>query len=190
MTLYPGSLIYLLLPLPWSLSFFCLAHLFLAGLGMYFLAFRWTTNHFAAAVAGVAFAFNGLTLNCLMYPNNIAALGLMPWVVLQMETGWRQGGRALVWASLLGAVQMMSGAPEIILFTWFIIFILGIGKWTAKEMTLKPLFARTGLIFGLVLCLSAAQLLPFIDLLAHSERGSKSALGAGAMPVWGWINLV
>src|SRR5258706_8370244 len=82
MTLYPLSLIYLLLPLPWSLSFFCLAHLFLAGLGMYLLAFHWTKEPFAAAVAGVAFAFNGLTLHCLMWPNNIAALGLMPWVVL------------------------------------------------------------------------------------------------------------
>src|SRR6266513_2038948 len=44
LTLYPLSLIYLLLPLPWSLSFFCLAHLFLAGLGMYFLALTWTKS--------------------------------------------------------------------------------------------------------------------------------------------------
>ena len=38
LVLYPGSLIYLLLPLPWSLSVFCLNHMFLAGLEMYFLA--------------------------------------------------------------------------------------------------------------------------------------------------------
>src|SRR6476646_8391014 len=42
LTLYPLSLIYLILPLPWSLSFFCLLHLFIAGLGMYFLALNWT----------------------------------------------------------------------------------------------------------------------------------------------------
>src|SRR5204862_699623 len=47
LTLYPLSLIYLLLPLPWSLSFFCLVHLFLAGLGMYFLAFSWTQHRLA-----------------------------------------------------------------------------------------------------------------------------------------------
>src|SRR5437667_2830201 len=69
LTLYPLSLIYLLLPLPWSLSFFCLVHLFLAGLGMYFLAFSWTQHRLAASVAGFAFAFNGLALNCLMWPN-------------------------------------------------------------------------------------------------------------------------
>src|SRR6266699_6849225 len=40
LTLYPGSIFYLLFPLSWSLGVFCLAHLFLAGLGMYRLAFR------------------------------------------------------------------------------------------------------------------------------------------------------
>ena len=42
MTLYPLSLIYLLLPLPWSLNLFCLVHLFLGGMGMFYLAWRWT----------------------------------------------------------------------------------------------------------------------------------------------------
>src|SRR5262245_30091690 len=37
MVFYPLSLIYLLFPLPWSLNFFCLGHVALAGLGMYFL---------------------------------------------------------------------------------------------------------------------------------------------------------
>src|ERR1041384_414234 len=41
LALYPGSLIYLLLPLPWSVSVFCLAHLFWAGIGMYFLTRHW-----------------------------------------------------------------------------------------------------------------------------------------------------
>src|SRR5208282_1656147 len=42
LALYPLSLIYLLLPLTWALPVFCLLHLFLGGLGMYFLASRWT----------------------------------------------------------------------------------------------------------------------------------------------------
>jgi hypothetical protein len=77
MTLYPGSLFYLLFPLPWSLSVFCLLHQYWGGIGMYFLARRWTGNTWAAAWAGLIFAFNGLMLNCLMWPNNIAALGWM-----------------------------------------------------------------------------------------------------------------
>src|SRR5262245_62417100 len=68
LTLYPLSLIYLLLPMPWSLGIFCLTHLFLAGMGMYYLAFRWTGHRLAGAVAGTLFAFNGLTWFGLMWP--------------------------------------------------------------------------------------------------------------------------
>ena len=116
--LYPGSLLYLLLPLPWSLGFFCVAHLFLGGMGMRALAERWTGSRFGAAVAGVAFVFSGLVLGCVIYPNYLVALGWMPWVVLATRRAWREGGRSLVLAALAGAMQMLSGAPEIILLTW------------------------------------------------------------------------
>src|SRR4029079_1039928 len=82
--LYPGSLIYLALPLPWSLNLFCLIHLFFGGLGMFRLAREVTGNGIAAAVAGTAWTFSGLTLNCLVWPNNIAALAWMPWVILSL----------------------------------------------------------------------------------------------------------
>src|SRR6266404_5214527 len=62
---YPLSWFYILFPLPWSLNYFCLGHVVLAGVSMYWLAHRWTANRFAASVAGLAYAFNGLTLNCL-----------------------------------------------------------------------------------------------------------------------------
>src|SRR5438477_8828485 len=59
MVFYPPSLIYLLLPLPWSLGLFCLLHLYFGGLGMFFLSRRWTGSNFAAAFAGIIFSFNG-----------------------------------------------------------------------------------------------------------------------------------
>jgi hypothetical protein len=104
LALYPLSLIYLLLPLSWSLGLFCLAHFFGAGMGMYFLAHRWTNNRFAAAAAGLVFSFNALMLNSLMWPNNIAALGWLPWVVLAAERAWREGGRWLLLGALAGAM--------------------------------------------------------------------------------------
>ena len=59
MTLYPLSLFYLILPLPWSLGVFCLLHLWLGGMGMYFLAHRKVSHRFAATLAGLVFVFNG-----------------------------------------------------------------------------------------------------------------------------------
>ena len=111
--LYPPALFYLLFPLSWSLGVFCLLHLFLGGWGMFFLARRWTQNHFAAAFAGIVFAFNGLMLNSLVWPATIAGLAWMPWVVWLTERAWREGGRTLVLAAVIGAVQMLSGAVEV-----------------------------------------------------------------------------
>ncbi len=51
---------------------------FSGGAGDVFLSYRWVGQRFAA---GLAFACNGLSLNCLLWTNNIAALGWMPWVI-------------------------------------------------------------------------------------------------------------
>ena len=48
MPLYPPALIYLVFPLSWSPGFFCLLHLWFAGLGMYWLALNWSGNRVAA----------------------------------------------------------------------------------------------------------------------------------------------
>ncbi|MDB6021048.1 MAG: hypothetical protein JWQ04_905, partial [Pedosphaera sp.] len=216
MTLYPLSLFYLLFPLSWSLGVFCLGHIFLAGLGMYFLARRWTGSQLAAALAGTAFAFNGLTWFGLMWPNNIAALGWMPWVVLTMESAWGYknepqprpfdvrcsmldvrcfppsfltSGRAIILAALAGAMQMLSGAPEVILQTWLIIAALWLVQFFRGNIPRWPMLLRTLGIGALVAGLSAAQLLPFLSLLSHSQRdtqfGSSLML---AMPAYGWAN--
>src|SRR5208337_4036250 len=127
LTLYPLSLIYLLLPLKWSLSFFCLAHLYWGGLGMYFLAQRWTNNRLAAGLAGVIFSFNGLTLNFLMWPSHVATFSWLPGVLCLGQRAWREGGKALVWGTLAGAMQMLAGGPETIVATWVILLVLAGG---------------------------------------------------------------
>ena len=174
--------------MPWSLNVFCLGHLFLAGMGMYFLARRWIGNPLAAAVAGVIFAYNGLTWHSLMWPNNIAALGWMPWVVLAMERAWRDGGRHIFSAGLAGAMQMLAGAPEVILQTWFIIGCLWLSIVSPRQIPFAKMFGR-GLAAGLlVAALAAAQLLPFLDLLAHSHRDNSFGDSLWAMPATGWAN--
>jgi Bacterial membrane protein YfhO len=188
LTLYPLSLFYLALPLPWSLGVFCLGHLFIAGMGMYFLAHRWTGNRLAAAVAGTAFAFNGLTWHALMWPNDIAALGWMPWVVLAMERGWQLGGRALAVAGLAGAIQMLAGAPEVILLTWVFVGGLWLMYFVTGGVSRLNLMIRAGVAGVLVAGLAAAQLLPFFELLSRSHRDTSYGDSAWAMPASGLAN--
>jgi hypothetical protein len=188
MVFYPGTLLYLLAPLPWALNYFCLLHLFLAAAGMYSLAEEWTKNRFAASVAGFAFAFNGLTLHALMWPNNIAALGWMPWVVLTVQGAYREGGRRIVSAIIVAALQLFTGAPEIILLTWLIVGGLWLSELTTSEISRHKLLGRLllcGLIAGAI---AAVQLLPFLELLRESRRSAAVADAYWSMPSWGMAN--
>lgn len=189
LTLYPGSLIYLLLPLPWSLNLFCLAHLFVGGLGMYVLAQRWTQNRFAASAAGLLFVFNGFTLNCLMWPNNIAALGLMPWVVLLAQRGWQEGGRKLLLGALVGGVQMLSGAPEMILLTWAMAGALFVVDACTRQAPVLRGSLRAVSLVAMVAGLAAVQLLPFLELMQASERSHSYDSSYWPIPLSGWANL-
>ncbi len=190
LSLYPLSLVYLIFPLPWSLGVFCLGHLFLGGLGMYFLAHRWVNHRFAASVAGLLFVFNGVALASLMWPNYTVALGWMPWMILLVEQGWRAGQRRLVLAALVAALQMMSGVPEFILLTWLLLLGMLGGQLATGTVRRTQAVGRFLLMILLVTGLSAVQLLPFFDLLTHSQRSPGFAAEKWAMPGWGWANLL
>jgi len=220
LALYPPSLIYELVPMPWGMNFFILGHVLLAAIGMYFLALRWFGNRFAASFAGLMFAWNGLALNCWMWPCHIAALGWMPWVILLAERSWkgriacnlnlnlnpnlplvererlrlglrlREGKRAVVWAALAGACQMTTGSPEIILFTWLIVAgVFMAGVWRQKSISWGGA-GRLAAVVALVTALSAAQLLPWLDLLAHGDRTTAAGDNTWAMPAWGAANFL
>src|SRR6266404_2226711 len=209
MPLYPPALIYLLLPLSWSLGFFCLLHLFWGGLGMYFLGDRWTGNRLGASVAGLVFAFNGLSLNLLMWPSHIATFSWMPWVVLTVEWAWHKGGRKLFVAAACGALQMLAGGPQTILLTWLLLATMwgmqfARGLWNTRgsdpvtalnraELEFcapRAMLWRFPLVVLLVATIAAIQLLPFMDLAAHSQREQGFADTRWSMPVWGWANFL
>ena len=190
LALYPGSVLYLVLPLPWSLNLFCLAHLFFGGVGMYLLARQWSRKDFAAAVAGLSFSLGGLMLCSLKWPNNIAVLGWMPWVIWRAHIAIEKGGTAWAMAACAGACQMLAGTPELILTTWVIIGVLAacrVGLETTPWRTI--LFRGAGLTCA-VAAMCAAQLLPFFDLLRASQRDANFGASSWSMPPWGPLNLL
>lgn len=192
MTLYPGSLVYLLLPLPWSLSLFCFLHLVLGGTGLFVLARRWVGDGWPATVAGTAFVFSGTMFSCLLWPNYTVALGWMPWVVGWVERSWTEGGRWRVRAALAGLLQMLAGVPELVLLTWLLLGALWIRAFAGGHAagTRWTLVRRGGAVALLVAALSSVQLLPFLELLGQSQRDSSFATGKWPMPSWGLANLL
>ncbi len=190
MALYPPALFYLALPLKWSLGMFSLLHLWWAGLGMYFLARRWTGNNFAAAFAGFVFAFNGWSINLLMWPSHIATFAWMPWVVLAVELAWRKGMERIILAAFAGAMQMLAGGPETIFLTWLIVLALWLQQFIKGECPRVAMLWRFPVVAVLVVSLAAAQLFPFLDLIAHSQRASGFADLRWSMPGSGLANFL
>ena len=190
MPIYPPALFYLALPLTWSLGVFSLLHLWWAGIGMYFLARRWSGNDFAAAFAGTVFAFNGWTINLLMWPSHIATFAWMPWVILAVELAWREGWNKIIFAAFAGALQMLAGGPETILFTWLVVSALWLQQFLAGESPRAAMLWRYPLVVALVISLTLAQLLPFLDLVAHSQRDTGFADLRWSMPGSGLANFL
>lgn len=189
MCFYPGSLIYVLLPLPWSLGLFSLVHLWFAGMGMRWLAVKWTGSPAAGAVAAVAFVFNGAVLGALMWPNWVAALAWMPWIVGWLSdagSSWRTVPRL----ALAGAAQLLTGVPELTVFTWLAGGVLAMGTTAGGAAAWTKAGLKLAVALVLVLLLSAVQLLPFLELLENSQRaGGAFADARWPMPLTGWANL-
>jgi hypothetical protein len=168
--LYPFSLIYILLPLPWSLNLFNLFHVFLGGLGLFRLAGRWFGESRAAAIAGIAYAFSGLMLSALMWPNNIAALGWLPFVLCAGESAAQGGGRRCLCAALVLAMQFLCGAPEITALTWLGLLVLVLWAQEPGGARFPTRLTRLLRVFAVTVGLIAIQLVPFFELLQHSHR--------------------
>ena len=190
MVLYPFTLIYLLLPLPWSLSLFCFAHVWLGGFGMYLLARQWTQNNYAGALAGTTYVFSGVMFASFVWPNYLVTLGWMPFVVLLAERAWREGGRWVIGCALVGALQMLSGAPEVILFTWLIVGVLALCDAARVPVSAGRFVLRLVGVVLLTAMLTSAQLLPFFDLLQQSHRDAGFASDKWQLPLWGWVNFL
>src|ERR1041385_448804 len=187
---YPPAWLCVALPLPWSLNMLCLGHLVLAGYGMYLLAFRWTGHRFASSLAAIAFALNGFTFNCLMWISNMGALGWMPMSILLVERAWREGGRFLIWAGLVATMQMLSGAPEIILMTWLILGTLCLSQVVMRLLSARSSLMRLSVVVAIVAGVCAIQLLPFFELVSQSDRRAAEGSAAWSMPSWGLANFV
>jgi hypothetical protein len=191
LTLYPGSVIYLLLPMPWGLNVYLLAHIFLAALGMYRLSHLWSGTRFGASVAGLAFAWNGLSIQFLGWACHIAAFAWMPWVIYYCVRAMGSDGfRTIGWAAFAAACQMLTGAPETVLFTWLL--IAAFFAFDVAQNKLAFWRGATRLLFvGILVCaLSAAQLLPWFDLLANGDRSSASGGNDWSLPPWGLANFL
>ena len=115
----------------------------------------------------------------------------LPWVVGGVMAAWQNGGRWLALAAGASAMQVLTATPELTLLTWLFLGALWLAEIFSGETKLWISASRVVAVVALAAGVTMVQMLPFFDLIAHSQRSANNAEAAAwAMPGWGWANLL
>src|SRR4051812_41328596 len=116
--LYPGKLIYALLPYAWGARLYVVAHTALAFAGMLALMRTWGVSWVGSGLAALSYAFGAPIL--FQYCNIIFLVGAawLPWGFRAVD-GWLRLGRLRSLAELAAvlAMQTLGGDPQIAYLT-------------------------------------------------------------------------
>ncbi len=111
--LYPGQVLYRILPYAWGARLYTVAHTLLAFAGMLVLVRSWGTSATGSALAALAYAFGAPIL--FQYCNIIYLVGAAwtPWGFWAVDRWLRLGRRrALLGLAVVLAMQTLGGDPE------------------------------------------------------------------------------
>ena len=114
----------------------------------------------------------------------------MPWVIFAVEAAWRDGGKKILLAAFAGALQMLAGGPETIFLTWVVLSAFWLQELVRGGAGRGAMLWRYPLVVVLVVSLTAVQLLPFLDLVAHAQRETGYTDLRWSMPSAGLANFL
>ncbi len=183
---YPSNLLYLVAPVARALSLDIVLHALASAAALYLLARRLGLGQPAAVLAGVVYGYCGYTLSqANLYFRLLATpylpLMLLCWqVVLERRRPGRSPRRWLAGLVALGLLQLLAGSAEMVAFTWLTLLGWALvqpparGRSTPARGTLSASRkVGTWLVLGAGAAgLGALQLLPLVEMVGQSKRGS------------------
>ena len=175
---YPSTLFLILLPASFAYTLHYIVHFAVAGVGTYLLARRWGQSCAAAFLAGFFFAFSGPILSLGNFYNHVAAAAWIPWALLLADHALEsRSWRPWILLTLVFTLQFLAAEPFTLIATFGLALALAFYRKGSLRSPLGPANRQILLAFvlvgGLMLALSAMQLLPSLDLLEHSRRGNE-----------------
>jgi hypothetical protein len=181
--LYPPTWLNLVVRPATYYALFAVAHLLLAGAGMWRLARGEGLGTPAAAAAAGLWVASGPLLSLVSMWHHLAAAAWIPWIVSTCdEVAGRPSRRAVVMAAAAVAVQVLAGSPDITVLTLLIVFARVAGALATADETRRRRVARLGALVGagvLAAALSAAQWIPTLDVVRRATRWSGGPTGSG-----------
>jgi len=161
-----------------SMNLAVISYFFLAGLGMYFLAYKVAGNRNAAFIAAIVFMFNGLMHSFILsgHLNILESYALMPFVFLfaykAMDSGeWLRNS---IIAALFFSMMVYAGGIIFFLYTGLVIGLYM--AWNLIGKDFRKRFIKTayvGFVIGILLMgLSALKLFPMLEFTKLSNRSA------------------
>ena len=192
--LYPGKVVFALLPYAWGARVYIVAHSALAFLAMLVLMRSWGTSWFGSALSALGYAFGAPIL--FQYCNIIYLIGAawLPLGVHAVDRWVRLGRRwGLLELTVVLSMQVLGGDPQAayLLGLASIGYALGLawnrarvsraGGWRTRRPTASPslvwlALAAVGLVVWCAVTLALAQWLP--QLREPGKTGSAISLDA------------
>ncbi|MEM7248695.1 MAG: hypothetical protein AAF533_25410 [Acidobacteriota bacterium] len=165
--LYPPSWLTAALHPAWGLSWSITLHFLIAGTGALLLARHLGLSSRGALLTGGIFMAGGPLASCSDLLNQLCTLSWLPWTCLAAST-WaaRPGRRTLACWSATLALSFLAAAPQHALVNglFSLVFALVISR--------RPAHSLRGLTLASLLAIACcmAQLVPFLELVARSDR--------------------
>lgn len=174
--LYPGSLLFYVLPMPLAFNLVLVLHFPLAGLGVYLLLRRWELRRPAALFGGLAFMLGGFLVSTGNFYNNVQTAAWLPWLMLTWDRFLARGDSTdALWFALVAALAFLGGGADLLAVQLGLVLAFGLlappsgrrGDDRAPRSRQLLTFAAAGI---LALALVAVQLFPFWELVQRSVR--------------------
>jgi len=186
MAVYPGQLLFHILPFSWAFELHFVIHCALAGLGTFRLARKLSLSLQAAFLSAVIYNFSGVALSTVNLFNILPVVAFLPWlsVALLWLLSSPSVARACLAILLFGAFLLLL-EPLSSLATGLFLCILAGRYWRslgAAETSLGRLARILGLVFLGSISVAAVQILPTLELLQFSGR--KGGLGFSEATFW------
>ncbi|MEO8502771.1 MAG: hypothetical protein ABI609_02645 [Acidobacteriota bacterium] len=175
-SLYPGNLLYLVLPFWSAFNLHFMLHWLLAFVSMFALARRFAQPHGAALIAAIAYAGGGYLLTALTFYNLLVVAAWWPLVMLGAHRGGRRG---IALAGLACGLALLGGEPVTAALG---LVPLGLVAWEAhgwrRGLAVVSAIAASGAILALPQIVATARVLGFTFRGAHGAVASAQTLFA------------
>jgi hypothetical protein len=187
--LYPGHVLYVLLPTHLGMAASSLLHLMIVGAGMAVLARRLGLSGWAALLAACLYSLNGPLPPQSATPNMLEAAAWLPAGAVAVSGLVRSGNPG--WTALLAlslALSLLAGYPQYSVYTCYtwagLLVVLLVDERPSPRTWLAPC-AGFAVAIGIGVLLASLQLLAAFELTRESSR-SLGAVSFEAMFPTGW----